>query len=258
MQVAGWGNLGASVTFLLMGSAFFPGFKSIFNGDSEMAWRTVNVVPAVVAVMTGAMIYFYTDDCPKGNYSELKRHGAMTTVSGWKSFCEGFKDLNTWILFIQYACCFGVELTMNNATALYFQSEFGQSTETAAAIASIFGWMNLFARGLGGFISDWASASWGMRGRIWVQTFLLIAEGVMVLVFVNSNTLSGAILYLNIFSLFVQAVEGSSFGIVPYVKPKYNGSVCGIVGAGGNVGKLVYCVRTAMTGRLNTLFPSFT
>jgi NNP family nitrate/nitrite transporter-like MFS transporter len=28
---------------------------------------------------------------------------------------------NTWILFIQYACCFGVELTMNNAAALYFK-----------------------------------------------------------------------------------------------------------------------------------------
>lgn len=237
-QVGGWGNLGASVTFLVMKGFLFPWFSSMFGGDNEMAWRTVNIVPALLAVIVAALTYFYSDDCPKGNYSDLKRHGTLSKVpSGWKLFLEGCNDLNTWILFIQYACCFGVELTMVNATSLYFQIEFGQSVETASAIASIFGWMNLFARGLGGFLSDWASANWAMRGRIWAQTLFLFFEGVLVLIFANSRTLSGAILCMNVFSLFVQAAEGSSYGIVPYVNPTFNGSVCGIVGAGGNVGK---------------------
>jgi MFS transporter, NNP family, nitrate/nitrite transporter len=78
-----------------------------------------------------------------------------------------------------------------------------------------------------------------MRGRIWVNMLLLIGEGVMVLVFSNSRTLSRAILCMNIFAMFVQAAEGSSFGIVPYVNQQYNGFVCGIVGAGGTVGKKV-------------------
>jgi NNP family nitrate/nitrite transporter-like MFS transporter len=46
----------------------------------------------------------------------------------------------------------------------------------------------------------------------------------------------GAVLVMIIFSVFVQAAEGSTYGIVPYVDPPATGSVSGIVGAGGNVG----------------------
>merc|ERR1712174_35164 len=110
---------------------------------------------------------------------------------------------------------------MNNASATYFREEFGQSTESAAAIASIFGWMNLFARGLGGFTSDKFNSKMGMRGRLIWQTICLMIEGGLVLVF---------------FSSFVQAAEGSTYGIVPYVDPPATGSIAGIVGAGGNCG----------------------
>merc|ERR1712113_770477 len=117
----------------------------------------------------------------KGNYAEMKKNGTMAEVSAAASFRQGALNFNTWLLFIQYACCFGVELTMNNAAALYFVEEFGQSTESASAIASIFGWMNLFARGLGGFCSDKLNAKMGMRGRLWTQTVLLACEGALVL-----------------------------------------------------------------------------
>jgi len=234
--VGGWGNLGGGVTQLVMGSLLFPLFKVFFDGDSEMAWRTVCVVPAVVAFTSGIVMYKISDDSPKGDYGELKKHGSMLEVSAAASFRDGAVNLNTWILFIQYACCFGVELTMNNAAALYFKDEFGQSTESAAAIASIFGWMNLFARGLGGFFSDKANARMGMRGRIIVQTVLLLGEGALVLVFANTSSLGGAIAVMIVFSAFVQAAEGSSYGIVPYINPPATGSIAGIVGAGGNSG----------------------
>jgi NNP family nitrate/nitrite transporter-like MFS transporter len=48
--------------------------------------------------------------------------------------------------------------------------------------------------------------------------------------------LGGAIAVMIVFSLFVQAAEGSTFGIVPYVDPAATGSISGIVGAGGNTG----------------------
>lgn len=51
--VAGWGNLGAGVTNLVIGSILYPTFVAIFDGDTEKAWRTVCVVPAVVAFTTG-------------------------------------------------------------------------------------------------------------------------------------------------------------------------------------------------------------
>ena len=56
--VAGWGNLGGGVTQLLMGSALFPLFKLAFEDQEnpeEMAWRTVFVVPSIIAFL--AMIY---------------------------------------------------------------------------------------------------------------------------------------------------------------------------------------------------------
>merc|ERR1712100_949763 len=164
----------------------------------------------------------------------------MAEVSAAASFRDGALNLNTWFLFIQYACCFGVELTMNNAAALYFKEEFELTTEEAAAIASIFGWMNLFARGLGGYFSDKANARMGMKGRLWTQTIFLLCEGALVLVFANTNDLTGAIIVMVFFSLFVQAAEGTSYGIVPYVDPPATGSIAGIIGAGGNTGAVCF------------------
>jgi MFS transporter, NNP family, nitrate/nitrite transporter len=232
----GWGNLGAGVAQIFVGTILFPMFKSFFDGDAEKAWRTVCIVPAFLAFCTGLWILIYSDDTPKGNYGELKKHGKKEVEPASTLIWAAASNMNTWILFIQYATCFGVEITMNNATALYFIEEFGQTTEAAAALMSIFGWLNLFARGLGGVISDWANSKMGMRGRIIANTVFLFAEGVMVLAFARSTTLGGAICTLVVFSLFVSAAEGSCFGIVPYIDYPRMGSITGIVGAGGNVG----------------------
>ena len=159
--VAGWGNLGGGITQLLMGSILFPIFKDIYNGDSEKAWRTVCVFPAMIGLVTAVCVVKFTDDSPKGNYSKLKKVNMMGHINVMEAYRKGIFDTNTWLLFVQYACCFGVEITMNNAAALYFHDEFGLNTEKAAAVASIFGWMNLFARGLGGFISDKMNARAG-------------------------------------------------------------------------------------------------
>merc|ERR1740117_154510 len=180
------------------------------------------------------------DDAPKGNYKDMQKHGTMMNVSAAASFRSGAFNINTWILFIQYACCFGVELTMNNAAALYFKDKFDLTTEQAATIASIFGFMNVFARGLGGYMSDKGNAYMGMRGRIAAQTICLLIEGVLVLVFAQTDSLGAAIAVMVFFSLFVQAAEGSSFGIVPYIDPPATGAIAGIVGAGGNVGAVCF------------------
>jgi NNP family nitrate/nitrite transporter-like MFS transporter len=53
---------------------------------------------------------------------------------------------------------------MNTTVAMYFEDEFGQSTEFAAAITAICGWMNLFSCALGSLASDAANARKGMCG----------------------------------------------------------------------------------------------
>lgn len=246
--VGGWGNLGGGVTQLVMGSVLFPLFKAA-GCTVEEAWRTVSIVPAVVAFVTGFFIIRISDDCPKGNYKDMKEKGIMEEVSASASFRAGAMNLNTWLLFIQYGCCFGVELTMNNAAATYFKEEFALSTESASAIASIFGWMNLFARGLGGFTSDKFNSKMGMRGRLIWQTICLAIESVTILLFAETKNLGLAIFILVIFSSFVQAAEGSTYGIVPYVNPPATGSIAGIVGAGGNTGAVCFglCFRQLET-----------
>ena len=62
-------------------------------------------------------------------------------------------NINSWLMFAQYAACFGVELTVNNVAAGYFSDEFGLSTSRAGMVAALFGLMNLFARSLGGIWS---------------------------------------------------------------------------------------------------------
>lgn len=236
--VGGWGNLGGGVTQIVMGAALFPLFKT--GMSPEKAWRTVCIVPAVVGFILGIVIVRISDDAPKGNYAEMKKNGVMPEVSASASFRSGAMNFNTWILFLQYGCSFGVELTMNNASALYFKEVFELTTEQSAAIASIFGWMNLFARGMGGFTSDKFNAKMGMRGRLIWQTFCLLVEGGMVFAFANTDNLGLAIFILVVFSSFVQAAEGSTYGIVPYVNPPVTGSIAGIVGAGGNMGAVCF------------------
>ena len=120
-----------------MGTALFPLFQSWMS--TEDAWRSVCAVPAFLVIIWACALTFISDDSPKGNYSKLKTVGAMPEVSAAASMAGAAKNWNTWILFVQYGCCFGVELTMNNAAALYFNETLGQSVETSAAIASIFG-----------------------------------------------------------------------------------------------------------------------
>ena len=66
------GNAGGGLTQVVMGTALFPLFRDVFlqekDNAAELAWRTVCVVPAVVAILTGILIIRTSDDCPLGNY----------------------------------------------------------------------------------------------------------------------------------------------------------------------------------------------
>jgi len=193
-----------------------------------------------VAFCSGALIIRTSDDCPKGQYKELKRSGEMPEISAAASFRTGAININTWLLYLQYACCFGVELTVNNAAVTYFVTKFDLPIATASAIASVFGFMNLFARGFGGYFSDKANGKFKMRGRILVQAGLLIAEGICIFIFAEMNNLAASIIMLTVFSIFVQGAEGSTYGIVPYVDKRAAGAVAGIVGAGGPSGAVCF------------------
>ena len=243
---AGWGNLGGGVVQILMGSILFPIFKRIYgetdpDDPAENSWRTAFVIPGLMCIVLAIFTIKCSDDCPKGNFRKRERLGLMPSVSAGKSLASAALNGNTWLLIVQYACCFGVEITMTNAAVLYFTSKFEDlSIEKAAAIASIFGWMNLFARGLGGFCSDMMNATRGMRGRLIFQAVSLALQGMCIVVFALADSLGGAITVMIVFSLFVQTSEGAIYAVIPYVKPSVTGSVVGLVGAGGSLGGVMF------------------
>ena len=223
-----------------MGRVLFPLFRDdVYNGNAEKSWRTIFVIPAGLALLWGGIVAFISDDAPMGNYREMRRLGTMDRVYYTTSLRSGAK-LNTWILYVQYACCFGVELAMNNAAVLYFTAEFGLTTEQASTLGFAYGSMNIFARGMGGFVSDRLNLTGGLRGRLWLQSVLLILEGLLIIVFSTCRTLGGAVATMCLFSVFTQSAEGAIFGVVPYVSKLYTGSVSGLVGSGGNMGSVVY------------------
>jgi len=235
---AGWGNLGGGTTQIVM-PLIFAAIVSL--GVSEfIGWRLAMVVPGIILFAMGIAYWFLTQDAPDGDYDDLRAQGlippAKAERSGWGSFKVAAKDYRVWALFIVYAACFGVELTINNVAAIYFFDAFSLDLKTAGLIAGLFGLMNLFARTLGGYFSDLFARNRGLRGRVQFLFLALFVEGLALMVFSQMTVLGLAIATMVVFSLFTQMSEGATFGLVPFMNKKALGAVAGIVGAGGNAG----------------------
>jgi MFS transporter, NNP family, nitrate/nitrite transporter len=129
---------------------------------------------------------------------------------------------------------------VNNIITPYLVDQFGLKLTLAGALGSCFGLMNLFARSLGGFWSDIAGKRYGMRGRLWALWVMQTLEGVMcIFMGLAKDSLAGTMVLMITFSLFVQASEGATFGVVPFVSKRALGVVSGFVGAGGNAGAVI-------------------
>lgn len=235
---AGWGNLGGGVTQL--GMPLILAAVVSFGAPQAMGWRFAMVVPGIAMLFTAAAYFFLTQDGPAGNYAALRDSGKMEGKSkSLSSFLHAANDRRVVALFFIYAACFGVELTINGTAALYFFDKFGLSLTTAGLVASLFGLMNLFARSLGGIVSDKLNRDGGLQGRVRFLFLCLLLEGIFLIAFSQMSALWLAIPLLIIFSLFVQMSEGATFAIVPFINKKSVGTVAGIVGAGGNFGAML-------------------
>lgn len=176
---AGWGNLGGGVTNLVMPFIFLSFLSA--TGSESRAWRLCYLVPLGLHVLGGCSV-LTGRDLPDGNFKELELSGAKQKTDSGIVIKTGVSNINAWILTITYGFCFGVELTMNNVGALYFYSYQGQTPQIAGIAASLFGMMNLFARSLGGMLSDASNKRFGMRGRLWSMYLVQVAEGAMCIV----------------------------------------------------------------------------
>ena len=233
---AGWGNLGGGANRL--GMPLIAAAVIGFGVAEAEAWRYSMVIAGIVCALMGIVYFFFTQDTPQGNFKELREQGVKVS-KGKKDevgFFEALKDYRVLILFVVYAACFGIELTVYGTMDDYLQNTFGLERITAGNIVLSFALMNIFARTLGGVFGDRFGKLRGLRGRVLFLSFILILEGVMLSVFSMITGLVAGILFLVIFSLTVQMAEGATFSVVPFINKKALGSISGIVGAGGNVG----------------------
>jgi NNP family nitrate/nitrite transporter-like MFS transporter len=232
---AGWGNLGGGVTQMVM-PLVFSAFVSLGVGPA-WGWRLAMVVPGIALFLTGIAYYFVTRDTADGDFRDLRAVGLLPdSAAASGAFREACRDSRVWALAVLYAACFGMELTVDNIAALYFVDSFKLSLQAAGVAAGAFGMMNLFARALGGIVSDRCYLRWGLRGRTVLLGMTIALEGVAFVCFSQARWLPLAIAAMLTTGLFIKMSNGATYAIVPFVNKRALGAVAGIVGAGGNVG----------------------
>ncbi|KAI9496940.1 major facilitator superfamily domain-containing protein [Zychaea mexicana] len=306
---AGWGNMGAGITYLLM-PAIYDGILS--HTTNAIAWRTTFIIPCCICLLVAGLDFFCATDTPHGDWLKLRgseqdssnasssevsstdenpdpkaekgqqhvvaanpvvsegtvslEKGAFTGVEEKGAFTgvedsESLQDVKrnesikdaffgflcvlckpaVLIMIVHYACSFGTELAVDNVIGQVFREQFALDNSTASYIGSIFGLLNIVSRLSGGLFSDYLAKRYYLSGRILAHCICMVLEGIFLIAFSFSLVnLTTAIVLMIFFSFFVQAVCGSTFGIVPFVDPLNNGKVMGIVGAGGNLGGLIF------------------
>ncbi|XP_050276594.1 high affinity nitrate transporter 2.5 [Quercus robur] len=233
----GWGNLGGGATQLIMPLVF--GVIRDIGAVKFTAWRIAFFIPALFQTLSAFAVLIFGQDMPDGNFHGLKKSGEKAKDKFSWVFYYGFTNYRGWILALTYGYCFGVELAVDNIIAEYFYDRFNLNLSTAGIIAASFGLANLFSRPGGGILSDIVAKRFGMRGRLWTLWVVQTLGGVFCIILGQVGSLSGSIIVMVAFSVFVQAACGLTFGVVPFVSRRSLGVVSGMTGGGGNVGAVV-------------------
>ncbi|WP_186116738.1 MFS transporter [Burkholderia gladioli] len=234
---AGWGNAGAGAAQALI-PLFVSAALLLGLGDGS-AWRVALVVPGIAMLLMAVAYWRGTQDSPRGDFVTLRARGETVESGkkgGWASFIAASRNYRVWMLAITYGACFGVEVFIHNIASLYYVNHFQLSLRDAGLAAGIFGLLALFARALGGWLSDRIAARRGLAVRSMLLAVLIAGEGLGLLAFSHAGQVGVAVLAMVAFGLFTHMACGATYALVPFVDRNALGGVAGIVGAGGNVG----------------------
>jgi len=235
---AGWGNAGGGVTQSVMPWVLAGALA--LGAEKSLGWRASMIVPGVMMLIVAAMYWRFTVDCPKGDYIDLRKAGVEVESGkkgGWAVFKAASANYRVWMLFTTYAACFGVELFVHNVAASFYVDRFQLDLQSAGMAAGSFGLLALFARALGGIVSDkLARGRRGLDARTLLLFGLILGEGLGLLWFARTQTVTMAVVAMIVFGLFTHMACGATYALVPFIDRKSLGGVAGIIGAGGNVG----------------------
>lgn len=165
-----------------------------------------------------------------------------------------------------YFANFGAELAVVSMLPMFFETTFDKLTNgagdlimtptLAGLIAASFAFVNLFARPLGGLISDsmknrkrtmliyMIGITLGFLGMAQISQWGPKVDGVQTLLpmFDGYWWLVVSIIITIVCSMFVQGAEGATFAVIPMIKRRMTGQIAGMAGAYGNVGAVFYLV----------------
>ncbi|PKK74331.1 hypothetical protein RhiirC2_839866 [Rhizophagus irregularis] len=236
--------MGAGVTYVLM--------PLLFN-----AIRSFGLTAGICFVMELTCLLF-SDDCPQGDWSKRKQqieeiHGTDNEVHDANKANKTIKDDDhnsiisekspkvhsnlsrptigmlfkalknpnvgyNFNVYVRFNCSFGIELAVDNVIG-YFFHDFSLSQTKAGIIGALFGLMNIFSRFLA------------------VHFILIFLNGVFLVAFRFSLTnLKDGIIILTIFIYFTQLAAVQFLVLFPEIV----GAISGLVGAGGNIGGLIF------------------
>ncbi len=259
MTVTSWGDLA-----LYIGWSF-----PLVGAMAILTWRISNVEIDGLAILSGLTLYgiygvlalIYVAHVIKTlqvNVPRLKAGVAKEDRYHWGSVAA----LNS-----TYFANFGAELAVVSMLPMFFETTFRglrgadgsflMTATLAGLIAASFAFVNLFARPLGGLLSDtmksrkktmliyMAGIALGFLGMANIGSYgAIAADGAQEVVpmFEGLWWLIAAIGITVACSMFVQGAEGATFAIIPMIKKEMTGQIAGMAGAYGNVGAVCYLV----------------
>ncbi|MFI7918332.1 MFS transporter, partial [Acinetobacter baumannii] len=112
---AGWGNAGGGATQALM--PLLLGAIVMFGVEQTMGWRVALIVPGVMMVIVGVLYWKLAQDCPQGNFKEVRAQDIEVGSSkkgGMAILMQAARNYRVWILFLAYGACFGIEIFIHN------------------------------------------------------------------------------------------------------------------------------------------------
>ena len=141
------------------------------------------------------------------------------------------------ILDWAYLATFGTELAVVSILAMFYVDWFELPKVTAALLAGVYPFINLFARPGGSWISDKIG-----RKLTLVIAFAGISISFLILGNVDKDTWSISwVVGLTILGgIFSQAGSGAVFAMVPLIQRRLTGQIAGMVGAFGATGSVLF------------------
>ena len=224
LEVSSWSDMVLLIIFTIP----LFGILSILIYRLQLSEFITGQTAAVLYAGVGAIILYQIVQILRVNLPILKRGVPEDDRYPFKSVAA---------LNVTYFANFGAELAVVSMLPLFFLETWSLTPVQAGIIASSFAFVNLFARPMGGLVSD----RFGNRRFVMMAYMLGIGLGAALMGLLDSSwPLVIAIVFTIFFSLFVQGAEGATFGIIPSIKRRVTGQISGMAGAYGNVGAVFY------------------